>query len=69
MRAIEQEAPTSKSLIKWWEHVTLTYDEIEKIAGLPIDHSFLRFKKELTEFGYQVGKISMKEQTVEFIKE
>ena len=29
----------------------------------------LRFKKELTEFGYQVGKISMKEQTVEFIKE
>ena len=22
MRAIEQEAPTSKSLIKWWEHVT-----------------------------------------------
>lgn len=47
----------------------LTYDEIEKIAGLPIDHSFLRFKKELTEFGYRVGKISMKEQTVEFIKE
>lgn len=27
------------------------------------------FKKELTEIGYQVGKISMKEQTVEFIKE
>ncbi|MDO4515161.1 MAG: hypothetical protein Q4B72_14155 [Lachnospiraceae bacterium] len=47
----------------------LTYDEIEKIAGLPIDHSFLRYKKELTEFGYRVGKISMKEQTVEFIKE
>ena len=22
-RAIEQEAPTSKSMIKWWEHVTL----------------------------------------------
>ena len=21
-RAIEQEAPTSKSMIKWWEHVT-----------------------------------------------
>ena len=22
-RAIEQEAPTSKSMIKWWEHVTI----------------------------------------------
>ena len=28
----------------------LTYAEIEKIAGLPIDHSFLSFKKELTEY-------------------
>ena len=25
----------------------LTFDEIEKIAGLPIDHSFLNYKKEL----------------------
>lgn len=25
----------------------LTYAEIEKIAGLPIDHSFLTYKKEL----------------------
>ena len=47
----------------------LTYAEIEKIAGIPIDHSFLSYKKELTEYGYKVGKISMKEQTVEFIKE
>lgn len=51
------------------DSLKLTYDEIEKIAGLPIDHSFLRFKQELTEFGYRVGKISMKEQTVEFMKE
>ena len=42
----------------------LTYAEIEKIAGLPIDHSFLTYKKELPEYGYRVGKISMKEQTV-----
>ena len=46
----------------------LTYAEIEKIAGLPIDHSFLSFKKELTEYGYKVGKISLKAQTVSFEK-
>lgn len=44
----------------------LTYADIEKIAGLPIDHSFLTYKKELIEYGYKVVKISMKEQTVEF---
>lgn len=46
----------------------LTYADIEKIAGLPIDHSFLTYKKELLEYGYKVGKISMKEQTVAFEK-
>ena len=47
----------------------LTYEEITSIAGVPIDHSFLTFKKELLAYGYKVGKISMKNQTVEFIKE
>ena len=47
----------------------LTYAEIENAAGVPIDHSFLNYKKELLEYGYKVGKISMKEQTVEFMKE
>jgi hypothetical protein len=46
----------------------LTFTEIEKIAGIPIDHSFLRYKKELDEYGFQVEKISMKEQTVTFHK-
>ena len=46
----------------------LTYAEIEQIAGLPIDHSFLTYKKELMDYGYQVGKASMKEQTVFFQK-
>ncbi len=46
----------------------LTYAEIEEIAGLPIDHSFLMYKKELLEYGYKVGKISMKEKTVAFEK-
>ena len=55
-----------------WEYVQkngnqsfkLTFDEIEKITGIPIDHSFLTYKKELIEFGYQVGKISLKERIV-----
>ena len=46
----------------------LTYSEIEEIAGLPIDHSFLNLKKELLGYGYRVGKISMKEETVAFEK-
>lgn len=60
-----------------WEYVKnsgkqslkLTFDEIQNIAGEPIDHSFLNFKKELTNYGYQVGKISMKEKSVSFEKE
>lgn len=59
-----------------WEYVQkngkesfrLTFEEIQDIAGIPIDHSFLQYKKELADYGYQVGKISMKEQTVLFHK-
>ena len=46
----------------------LSFDEIEKIAGLPLDHSFLKYKKELLDYGYEIQKISMKTQTVNFIK-
>lgn len=46
----------------------LTFDKIAEIAGISIDHSFLNYKKELQEYGYQVGKISMKEKTVVFNK-
>ncbi len=46
----------------------LTFAEIEQIAGLPMDHAFLTYKKELLGYGYQVGKISMKERTVVFQK-
>ena len=59
-----------------WEYVQsngnqsfkMTFEEIRDIAGIPIDHSFLKYKNELTEYGYQVGKISMKERTVIFNK-
>lgn len=46
----------------------LSYGEIEQILGFPVDHSFLNAKKELTLYGFTVGKISMKEQTVSFEK-
>ena len=31
-----------------------------------IDHAFLKYKRELLEYDYCVGKISMKEETVMF---
>ena len=46
----------------------LTFDEIKDILGFKIDHSFLNYKKEAGQFGYQVGKISLKEECVTFIK-
>lgn len=46
--------------------LTLSFDEIQQIAGIPIDHSFLQYKKELTAYGWQVQKISMKGKTVCF---
>jgi hypothetical protein len=59
-----------------WEYVkkngspsmTLSFSEIQEVAGMEIDHSFLNYKKELTRYGYQVGKISLKDKTVIFSK-
>ncbi len=59
---------------KLWEHMQneqkettmLTFDEVEQIAGVAIDHSFLKFKKELMAYGFEVKKISLKEKTVLF---
>lgn len=56
-----------------WEYIqksgkaqlTMTFDEIGQIAGVPLDHSFLKYKKELC--GYEVAKISKKAQTVLFV--
>lgn len=48
--------------------IKLTFEEINKITGIEIDHSFLNYKKELIEYGYQVGKISLTEKTVIFNK-
>ncbi|MDR1214154.1 MAG: hypothetical protein LBK54_08765 [Propionibacteriaceae bacterium] len=59
-----------------WEHLQadgsstlrLTFDEIKAVLGFPMDHSFLTYKREAAAYGYQVGKISMKERHVTFQK-
>ena len=49
------------------EAFTMSFEQIEELLGFPIDHSFLSFKKELKNYGWQVGKISMKNKSVEFV--
>ncbi len=59
-----------------WEYVRkndspsikLFFAEIHDVGGIEIDHSFLKYKKELAQYGYQAGKISLIEQTVIFNK-
>jgi hypothetical protein len=59
-----------------WQHLQtngrdtfrLTFEEIKAITGFDIDHSFLTYKKEAKEYGYEVGKISLKEKHVTFNK-
>jgi len=59
-----------------WEYIgkkrteafTMTFDEIESIIGIKLDHSFLTYKNELSAYGFEVKKIHMKEKTVDFIK-
>ncbi len=46
----------------------LSYEEIKNILGFDIDHSFLTYKKEAKEYGYEVLKISMKEKMISFKK-
>ena len=48
--------------------LALSFDAVEELAGVPLDHSFLSCKKGLTAYGYAVGRISMKNRTVLFIK-
>lgn len=48
------------------DRFSLTFDQVEEIAGVPMDHSFLNEKKNLLPLGYQVEKISLKGKTVVF---
>ena len=43
--------------IMFWCHILLD-------KWFDIDHSFLTYKKELLEYGYEVAKISIKEKYV-----
>lgn len=55
-----------------WEYViankkdtyNLTFNEIKTILGFDIDHSFLTYKKELKQYGYEISKISLKDKIV-----
>ena len=42
----------------------LSYDKIKEILGFDIEHSFLKYKSELINYGYIVKKISIKEKYV-----
>lgn len=65
---------------KLWEYISstfssksvnefkLTFEQIKDILSFNIDHSFLKYKKELLSFGHEVIKINMKEQTILFKK-
>ena len=48
--------------------LNLSFQEIEKILGFQIDHSFLSYKKELLVYGWEVSKISIKNKFVIFRK-
>lgn len=46
----------------------LSFEQIKKILGFDIDHSFLAYKKELEQFGYKISKISLKNKKVNIMK-
>ena len=50
------------------EEYVLSYEDVKDILGFDIDHSFLTYKKELNEYGYEVGKISLKINNITFKK-
>ena len=51
------------------QSLVLSFDEIKGINGIEIDHSFLNYRKELLNYGYCAGKISLKCKNIEFHKE
>lgn len=48
------------------EEYILSYEEVKGILGFDIDHSFLTYKKELKDYGYEVDKISLKNKNITF---
>lgn len=68
---------TMDKYYKLWEYVinankfplTLSFDEIKIIADVDIDHSFLKYKKELLKYDIKVEKVSLKERKIIFNKQ
>lgn len=50
------------------EEYILSYEEVKDILDFDIDNSFLTYKKELKEYGYEVDKISLKNNNITFKK-
>ena len=46
------------------EKYQLSFDRIEEILGFPIDHFFLRYKREAGQYGYHVERISLKQKWI-----
>ena len=74
MKVLESEDIDMSKYDRLWQYIKddktsdfeLSFDEIKKAAGPPIDHSFLHYKKELPDYGFEVKKISLKNKTVKF---
>ena len=62
--------------LKLWEYVAqsnedtlkLSFEDVERISGNVLNHSFLNHKKEPLDYGYEVKKISMKNKDIVFIR-
>ena len=50
------------------DNYELSFDNKKDILNFELDHSFLRYKKELEKYGYRVSKIKLKEKIVIFNK-
>lgn len=46
------------------DNYKLSFEEIKNILGFEIDHSFLTYKKELKEYGYEVGVLNIKKYLI-----
>ena len=67
--ALSKYEPLWKALEENCGHVIrLSFMGIKVILGFEIDHSFLNYKKEAVQSGYEVDKISLKEKHVIFRK-
>lgn len=49
-------------------HITLTVDRVAEITGFKFDHAFLTFKRELPAYGGRFETLSLKNQTVSFVR-